>query len=588
MVQALASLEKIEKRAFSLYDRIGIYKRYMVLGELKKAEQSLVRSLKKFPDSNELLAIYGNLLLRQDRAREAVKRTAKLSGTDYGSVYAEAFMRNALLGGQDADALFATKKSLFPIKKKALEEEEARSLFLDRRFIPIYEDAFKGSGMTRWLINAASLLMEDGKYDDAVALCPEEASSFRDALFWGLVCYDSGNYAGSLAMLLKADALDVSSDIPSAIELRVLESDVYYLLGDDASAQAMREKILDSSSPYMNAFLQNRTPALGRVLPLLFMNAALYARDVGDPVGQYEKLYELVNYYPTYQPGLAAYGEYAIESLRRPEEDYLARSLRSAGLRSMGMEARDAVPVVEINDVLARIDEAQKQDGSPSLVVLKEIIKAEPERGEEKTLKASRVWKMLEENEIGSSLYPSDVVHYALVTLIDNDAELDARKLFRSYIVSAYGKEGESVDDVLAEPQRLNLWECELAAYLATCDGSYSVARELYTHILEKYTVRSPLLNTTGQNDAVTASYVNLANICAGYNKHAEAQALLNRASSRTTDPRLRAEILYRMAEECYTAGNGKDAVRSLQYALSLNPSHARAHLLLKKVQGTK
>ena len=589
MVQALESLEKIENRALAMYDRIGIYKRYMVLGEQKKAEQSLVRSMKKFPDSKEILAIYGNLLLRQDRVREAVKKTAKLSGSDYGSVYAEAFMRYAASSEWDADSLFASKK-LFKKKqkKRSPEGEESPSLFLDRRFIPIYTDAFKGSGITKWVVNAAALLMEDGRYADAAALCPQDADTFRDALFWGLVYYDSGNYAESLAMLLKADSLDASNDIRSAIELRALESDAYYVLGDDASAQAMREKILDSSSPYMDAFIQDKTPDLGRVLPLLFMNTALYARDSGDPAAQYEKLYELINYYPTYEPGLAAYGEYAIESQRRPEEDSLARSLRSAGLRSMGMEARDAVPVVAFSDVIARSDAALAEESNPSLVVLKEIMRAEPERGEEKTLKASRVWKLLEENEMGPSLYPAEVLHYAIVTLIANDDVPSARKLFRSAVLASYGKEGEEADDVLADPQRLNLWECEVAAYLAAYDKRYPVAQELYSHILEKYTARSPMLNTAGQNDAVTGAYVNLANVHAGYNRHADALELLNRASSRATEVRLRAEILYRIAAECHAAGNSKDAVRSLQYALSLNPSHNRARLLLKRIQDGK
>ena len=231
---ALASLKKIEKRASGLYDRIGIFKRYSVLGESKLAERCLVRALRRFPKNQELTALYGNYLLRHNRIGEALSKTESLLGTDYGSVYAEAFLRNALTLNYDADSLFAKKRSFFGFltkKSKTLADDDFKhKLFTDSRFIPIYKEAAK-SGTSIWLINAAAIMMHSGDYAQAADMYGPFTGmfipSYHDALFWGLVFYDAGRHAESLSALKTADGLDASRDVASAIELRALESDNY-------------------------------------------------------------------------------------------------------------------------------------------------------------------------------------------------------------------------------------------------------------------------------------------------------------------------------------------------------------------------
>ena len=136
--------------------------------------------------------------------------------------------------------------------------------------------------------------------------------------------------------------------------------------------------------------------------------------------------------------------------------------------------------------------------------------------------------------------------------------------------------------------KKMSLWECEVAAYFAAERQDYNLARSYYEYILENYSRRIPVTNTAGQDDALTFSYINMANVYAGYNKIPQALEMLNKASARVSENLLKSEILYRIAEECLYMGNERDALRSLQYAISLNPSHNKARLMLKILRQPK
>ena len=621
--QALSSLNRIEGRAHSAGDRMGLYKRYMALSEYDRAEKTLKKALRSFPGNKEFTALYGNFLLRRNRVKDARKRTESLSGTEYSSIYAEAVLRAALASDYDADRFFARSNPILNFfRRKASSSDssgqEARRLFfMDERFIPVYKDAYRSSKISLWQINAATILMARGSYEDASSLYPGEVTGYRDALFWGLVSYDAGRYAESLEALLKAEelrkkgSLDEKGELAQAIELKALLSDDYYILGDDASAQAMRREVLDISSPYMDAFMEEKLPSLNRILPLLYMNTALYARDSGDEKERYDKLFQLVSYFPDYEPGLAAYGEYAIDSVNRPVEVGIEAQLRQAGLRTLAMEERDSIPVVQIQTVVGMIDKAVEDikascgpdaDGrdikvrTASLTVLKEKLFAAENSGTERAEKASKVWKLLEANELSGSLYPPEIMRYAVNNLIENGGENDAEKLFRSYLQAAYGEKGSGKkggkDEPIARsfepcdsPEKLALWEDEVAAYFYVQHGDYANAIKLYDYILSNYSKRVPVFNTAGQNEAVTSSYLNMGNIYSGYNRDAQALDYLRQADSRVGERQLKAEIRYRIGYEEARLGRSRDALITLKHALELNPSHGRARLLLKQLQ---
>ena len=163
--QALAALKRIESRAHSAGERMGLYKRYMTLSEYERAEKCLKKALRSFPGNKEFLALYGTFLLRRGRIKEACKKTAKLSGTEYSSIYAESVLRAALDSDYDADAFFSPQHPIlafFHRKVKPSEKavDRKRDFFLDERFIPIYQDAYSSSKMQLWQINAATILID--------------------------------------------------------------------------------------------------------------------------------------------------------------------------------------------------------------------------------------------------------------------------------------------------------------------------------------------------------------------------------------------------------------------------------------------
>ncbi len=622
--QALSSLKRIEGRAHSAVDRMGLYKRYMALSEYDRAEKCLRRALRSFPDDRDFLALYGNFLLRRGRIKDARKKTEKLSGTEYSSIYAEAVLRDALISDYNAEKFFSSSNPIIKFFKRRTASSDVsaqdvkRNFFLDERFIPIYQDAYLSSKMQIWQMNAATILMANGKYEEASALYPGEATSYRDALFWGLVTYDAGRYAESLEALLKAEELtskgklDEKLELAQAIELKALLSDDYYILGDDLSAQAMRKEVLDISSPYMDAFMEEKLPSLNRILPLFYMNTVIYARESGDERERYDKLFQLVNYFPSYEPGLAAYGEYAVDSVNRPVEVGIEAQLREAGLRTLAMEERDSVPVVPISDVVSMIDDAVSQivarvsaeEGessgtgktkTASLIVLRERLLAAENDNIERAEKASKVWKLLETSELSSSLYPPEIMRYAVTNLIENGGENDAERIFQAYLQASYGDkivEGNAKDEPIVKafepcenPEKLALWEGELAAYFYVQEGEYAQAMKLYEYILSNYSKRTPVFNTSGQNEAVTSSFLNMGNLYSGYNRSAQALDYLRRADGRVGDTKLKAEVRYRIGSEEARLGRTKDALITLKHALDLDPGHSRARLLLKQLQ---
>ena len=78
---------------------------------------------------------------------------------------------------------------------------------------------------------------------------------------------------------------------------------------------------------------------------------------------------------------------------------------------------------------------------------------------------------------------------------------------------------------------------------------------------------------------------VNLALIQASLSEDMLAVQTLNKASAKTLNIRTKAEILYRLAVLYRGQGDKRNALRSLQYSLALNPGLGKAHLLLKELE---
>ena len=216
--------------------------------------------------------------------------------------------------------------------------------------------------------------------------------------------------------------------------------------------------------------------------------------------------------------------------------------------------------------------------------MLKEELEADANPETERSKRAAKVWPLLERNEIESALYPEEIVHYAIMVLINNGYEEDARTLFERYL----NVSRQSTEDAFIPSEHIDelaLWECEVAAWFNLQDGNVLSAMALYNSIIDKYSLRSPVMNVSGQNDSVVMAYINMGNIYAGMGQNTLALEYLAKASSRVLDSKIKAEILYRMGKASYYGTDYRSAIRSLQYSLKLNPSHNKARLMLQLVQ---
>ena len=583
--QALAYLNQASKQASSTLDRLGVFKRYETLGDSKLAEKTLKTAIKKDKSSQELVAVYSNFLLNQGRTKDAMKKAKSLSGTKYGSIYAEAVFRRVINEHLSANEVFGgrAKKEDKEWKKDFSRFNE---VFYDSRFIPVYEDAFRGTKKSKWNWNAAVIDMRAGNYGSASSKYPQTLEDAKDSLFWALVLFDCGRYAESL------DALSAHSpdfnDLNTSLEFMALKSDNQYILGLDTEAEQSRSEILSHVRGNEDKIKSSV------ILPTLYVNSALYSRTTEDHVTEYDRLHDLVTRFPEYRPGLAAYGEFAIQQMRRPPDDKMTAHIRASGLATTKMEKENTIPKITLQDAINLIQAAQEKIQSADLIVLQEILEAEAADIVEPAKRAARVWPLLEKNEQGTSLYPAEIVHYAIVTLLESNYVEEARDLFTRYENASRQQTDDSKKKKKKKastfvpwdhPEELSLWENEISAWFCVNDGRFDRAIPIYQYIIDTYSDRSPVMNSTGQNEAVVNSYINMGNIYAGTKQGHVAIEYLNKASSRAIDAFIKAEILYRMGKESYYLHDFHSATRSLQYAIKLNPSHNKARFILQQVQ---
>ncbi|MDY5811486.1 MAG: hypothetical protein SPJ89_05870 [Treponema sp.] len=578
---AVKALKKLEKKAYSSYDRLGIYKRYTLLGEKVFAEKVLIRGLKKLPDNPELSAVYVNCLLRQDRLEEAFKISLCLENGPYSSLYSECILKKALAVVQEKSQVL--DEAFNPAKKRSAKEKKDASLlpelssdqikefFCSDKFISVYSGAFKGSKDNRWIFNAASVLMKNGDFKAAAELYPQKITNYKDSLFWGNVFFDCGLYAQSLDALEASSrlaSLDGTGDYSESIlaEILTLEADCCYIEGQEDRSEDLRQTLASMKG--------------GKFLtPVLCMNGAMYSRRHKNTLEEYNRLDYIIRRFPDYYPAIAGKGQNAIDQLYKPKEDEISKKLRAFGVKTMEMEIRDQIPVIKIKDVYALMD--LPDNDNPMFSVLKDELDLEYKKANKINKSVSDIWQLLENYE-SESACPSEIARYCTMRLIEERMIKEAEGVFDGYIHKKYNF------NIFEKPEELELWECEAAAWFACKNADFKHGAELYGFIAERYGQRLPALNTSSGNISVSNALINLAVVYESIDKLNEALDILSLASSRTENAKEKAEILYRMAEINWNMGDSRSASRSLKYALSLDNSHNRTRLLQKKIKMEK
>lgn len=562
-------LNKIEKKSYSSWVEIGIFKRYVKLNLFEKAERTITRAIKKNPKNNELNAVYAHFLLRNGRTEDALAVGKGLQGTRYGSVYSEAVFR---------DVLEKSKKS------------ELAKIFLAPDYFSVYFDAYNGSKNMTWLKNCALLHLAAGSYEKAAAIHPEinKILEANDGYFWMTVMYDAARFGeavnyGNIAISLADSRTGKSKQAVSVSEISAVLQDSYTWLGDSESAETIRRNFLDSILDSKGNFiLSDAERDENSFLPPIFVNSAKWAKDSGDEKRAVLLLGFCVETWPDYVPGLTSYADFAYNSNLPQNEEFTRMQLRDEGLASLEMERYDSRPKIPLSDALRRIDESLARKKSPLLFVVRLDLKYKTDKTFTETEKTADVWRILEENAVSPSVYPEILFEYALNFLLDSKQTEDAWNLFYKYISAKYEIpcDNDFWTNIVKKSNLFSLVECEYAFYFSALNGRISDSMRLGEYCVFE----------NGEKDFVNvatsdSATMNLALIYNSIGRKTYALELYKKVNGRSSAKEIKAMAMYRMALIYLDSNDLKNARICAEYSSTLNPRSADAKLLVTKIK---
>lgn len=565
MQSALKELKKTEKRAYESWAYIGIYKRYMMLGEAVPAEKVLKKAIKKNGNNQELLAVYANFLLRENRLAEAGKVAEKLRGSKYASLYSEYILRDAA----------------------AKAPSDAVKFYHSRDFYQIYLDAYEVSKNPVWLRNCAVQNLENGDYALAADLLPAAFVDADDAFFWAMVTYDAGRYYDTVSALESSRTLMAGYENPqifktTKIKLIALESDAYMAVSEIESAEAARREVILNLDDF------KVKPAEEPLLTNVILNSAIWAGNQGLDEQSADLLFYVVNRWQDCVPALILYADFAYRSNLEREEDSELTALRRAGIRTLEMEKYDNRRKIPMSDALYRIDSSLKRQNDPFLGIARLDLKYKTDKTISEKDKNRDLWYMLENNISEDGEYHTLLVQYALNFLLNTKQYDDAWTLFQSYVLDKgkYDDKHGFWEQFIEQVRNYDLPIVEFASWFA----SYFKLTDEAIRISEYCVYESGGLLENGfiSPKAGTAVCMNLGDIYFSLGKKSAALDLYGKVAGRESRNSKRSEIFYRIANIYAAGGDIKNALRSAEYASSLYPENARASILKDKLRLVK
>lgn len=566
MQSAIKELKKVEKRAYDSWSYIGIYKRFILIGEQNLAEKVIKKALKKNKQNQELLAVYTNFLLRQNRLEDAGKYAEKLRNGNYASLYSELVLRES---------------------QKQVTDQGAYAFYQNEDFYQIYLDAYKGSKNPIWLRNCAVYNLTQGLYNQASLLNPPAYADVDDAYFWGLCLYDAGKYNFAIEALEKAHKFYSDYDNKkqfkcNEIQIVALESDAYMAVSDFEQADLVRSCVVNNIDTVF-ADIKDDT-----LLPVIMVNSAIYAKNQMSEDYFADLLFYIVNRWPDYVPALILYSDFAYTSNLEKKEDDEVAALRRAGIKSLEMEKYDSRRKIPLSDALYRIDQSLKRKADPYLSITKLDLKYKTDPKLSEKDKYRDLWVLLEDNYIEGEIYHTLLVQYALNFLLTTKEYDDAWNLFYKFTTShgTYDVKRDFWEQFIEQMKYYDLPIVEMAAWFASDLKKTNEAIRIYEYcvyesagLLEDGLI-SPLVSS--------ASCMNLANIYFSIGKKDRALDLYGKIAGREVNNAKRSEIFYRIACIYSALGDIKNALRSSEYASSLYPENERASVLKDKLRAKK
>lgn len=551
IVSSLLVLTGCTKKSadFSFATSMDTVDSMIALGQMKEANDLLKDASTVASEPNEWFAIYKRYI-RTGNTKEAGKLMKKAYKKCPGNAEVAAVYAHHLIQEKNYDDAYkvAVRLENTPygsiLSELRLKKAKAENNYLKREFVQTFCDAAYATGNDRYLRNAAVIEAYNGFIQNALALHPNGETYNEDKLFWALISYDAGNFAQTY--------IDLAMMEPSA-EVMMLKADAALYLDEQKSAFEFWKGALKYD------------PGIS---PVPYYNLAHYAELNDMQAERGEFLILLMKYFPDYVPGLAAYGNYAYDITHREPEDAITSAVRKAGFKSLNMEQRDTAPVVPVEDALARMEELIAKTGDEAITVERAKLQW---RNADKSpdQKLVDVWFLLEK-------YPENenLKYYAVWLLCKLKRYDEAQTMFSKFLVNKYGN--NDIKDIVSS---LSALECEYAAYLSAINvpneqtPDYKLAVKLYQNLVAHDTKSVPVLMNYG---LIRYSESHLQ----------EAFDLYNKALRLTSDETMKAEIQYRMGCVYAAQKNIKDALMCLSYCLQLNPEHAKARLLYKRLEG--
>ncbi|MGN0739915.1 MAG: tetratricopeptide repeat protein [Treponema sp.] len=581
---ALKLLSKTDRPGLSPDIRLGIYKRYLKLGENSLAEKLLKSCFKKNPDDKRVIAVYSSRLLKQNKIKEALSVSKKLSGSEYSSIYAQAVLRNRI-SVMNADVSFDD--------------------FCTEDYMSVYFDAFNGSKDNCWLRNCAVINLVQGNLAQALACTPAVFSDSLDAYFWAMVYYDNNRFVESSETLTQAKNL-IAQEMNDfyinkasskqkenlALKIRSLLADSYINLSEENLAETERNSLLayistlDEEEPSVSELPGEYLVPPVDILSVIYLNSALWSLSKEDYNAAYQLLKFEVEKWPDYAPGLIAYGNFAYNSSQFDLSDPMTVELRKLGIQSLDMKKFDSLPRVPVEDALFKMNSSLSRFKNFELYVAKLDLEDKIQQKSEKA-RLARIYQELERNSLGTNLYPPEIARYAVHGFLMLDSIEEAESFFNKYIASQYSFDSDEdfFDEFFRNIHQMRAWEIEYAAWFSANSCKANLAQRLYEFlVLNEYLLQNQQVQKISHR-ATFSSMLNLAMIYSSTKNKDEALNLYGVASNSAKTPAQKAEALYRAGVLYSEKGSVDSAVKSLKYAVYLDPSHTKARLLLAQLK---
>lgn len=575
---AIKLLRKIDKKSNPINVQLGIYKRYVILGESKRADKLIKKCYKYHSNNLQIVAIYSHKLLKDGKIKEALKVARKLSGTEYASLYSEALL-----------------------KKYQMNENNETIDYFSKDYLNLFYDAYLGTKENYWLRNCAVINLLTGKSDSALIYAPENFSNSVDAFFWGLVFYDNKKFVEALENFQKAKEFvefelndtfnsKIKNELTSVyMQTRGLISDCYVNLSEQKLAEDERVDFLG----YMTSLIGENTESVqtesvnndlyDEVLCVIYLNRALYAMSNSN----YNVAFELAKFcadqWPDYVPGLICYGNFALESKNFVLTDPMSIELRKLGIKSMDMKLLDEIPVITVEDAIFRMNQSYERFKNYELyVAILELEDKTTEYSEKAAL--AKVYQIIERNTLDVKSYPPEIVNYAVSRFIKLGYPQEAEKFFHKYLAKQYSFNMDSLffDECFRNIHQMKIWEIEYIAWFALYQKKADLAKNLYEYIVYNEYLKSQKqvleISAVVSDEAV----MNLAMIYSSLNQKDKALKLYGHIANLCKSIKLKAEAFYRIGAIYLEQDKNEDALKALKYSLYLNPEHTKARLLVQ------